>query len=265
MAYNKKHILLDSDFCIKSVKIQVENKKFIDMMFSFRDIVFYCHEKTLFEISDHDDVAKDWLQKAIAKGDVILYTDKNILDELDKVYGKSKYVAYCSFLKKACDIYSASDYTTNFNDLIKLGSFPKEEDFLSALSKCENSIGKHKSLGEKKSAVLLQMLQLLYHDHVYIFCSDDTNARRGLVTLGNVNCMSILSAFVFFKDIGYSKNELEPFFAKYEQLCNITHQTQFKIWDKPHHTCNRVPCRQVFDNIYNDSYGVMVSGELIEK
>ena len=265
MANRKKYFLLDTDFCIKSVKIADGTSKLIDVLMDISDCEFCCHEKTLLEISDHDDdndTAQRWLEDQISAGKIHLYSDSKILDELGRIYGDLKYMAYCAYLKNACDAYDSSYYENHFGSLSNFAVASNEVAFLSELSACENAIGQSKSLGEKKSAVLLQMLQFLYPNQVFVFCSDDSGARRGFTGFGDIKCISILSAFVVLKDLGFSKNALEQYFVSYESLCGITNQVIFKVWNKKMNEKRKIPCREVFDGIFRNEYEVLQNGDL---
>lgn len=47
--------------------------------------------------------------------------------------------------------------------------------------------------GEKKTYVLVQMMEILYNKQVYVFCSDDFKARQSIASLTKtINCISIL-------------------------------------------------------------------------
>lgn len=65
-----------------------------------------------------------------------------------------------------------------------------KQDYLETLQKADDEIGKHNSLGEIKSYVLLQLLSLLKGEQVYVFCSDDKAARNGAISFNNVRCIS---------------------------------------------------------------------------
>lgn len=262
MIGTKKYILLDTDFCIKSVKIQNGASKLIDLIMNFSGCDFFCHQKTLEEIANHDDEAKTWLLSQISAKRIHLYSDKQILDELGKIYGESKYVAYCSFLENACRAYDTHYYQNHFSKLLTYEGIPDKTRFLADLATCETAIGRSKSLGEKKSAVLLQLLQFLYPGQVYVFCSDDSGARKGFTSLGDVKCLSVISAFVFLKDFGFNKNDLEPYFVSYENLCNITNQLTFKVWHSTSPEKISLPRRQVFDDIFCDNFEVLQIGDL---
>ena len=262
MTETKKYIFLDTDFYIKSVKIVSENSKLIDLIMAFSGCEFCCHEKTLHEISNHDDEAKNWLLDQISSGKIHLYTDKQIHDELGKIYGDSKYTAYCTYLAEACNAYDSQYFTTNFDVLSNYEGIPDEATFLTNLAACEAVIGQSQSLGEKKSAVLLQLLQFLYPGQVYVFCSDDSGARKGFTGFGDVKCLSVLSAFVFLKDLGFGKSDLERYFDSYESICNSRQQVSFRVWNSQLKEMIRIPCRQVFEDIFDDNYEVLQTGDL---
>ena len=262
MTGTKKYILLDTDFCIKSVKIKNGATRLIDLIMNFSECDFFCHQKTLEELSNHDDEAKTWLLSQISSKKIHLFTDKQILDELGQVYGILKYTAYCSFLENACNAYDAQYYKNHFGTLLACGKDLDDTRFLTELATCETAIGQSKSLGEKKSAVLLQLLQFLYPGQVYVFCSDDSGARKGFTNFGDVKCLSVISAFAVLKDLGYSKNDLEQYFVSYENLCNITNQVSFKVWKSTSPERISVPRRQVFNEIFSDNFEVLQMGDL---
>lgn len=62
-----------------------------------------------------------------------------------------------------------------------------------------DTIGEGQNLGELKSYVLLQVLNLKFGEQIYVFCSDDKNARNGVISIGGARCISVLSSFVRLK------------------------------------------------------------------
>ena len=62
-----------------------------------------------------------------------------------------------------------------------------------------DTIGEGQNLGELKSYVLLQVLNIKHGAQIYVFCSDDKNARNGVVSIGGAKCISVLSSFVRLK------------------------------------------------------------------
>lgn len=95
-----------------------------------------------------------------------------------------------------------------------------------------------------------------------MFCSDDSGASKGFTSFGDIKCLSVLSAFAFLKDIGFAKSDLEQYFTSYESLCNSTHQVNFRVWNSDLKEMIRIPCRQVFEDIFDDNYEVLQTGDL---
>lgn len=60
----------------------------------------------------------------------------------------------------------------------------------------EKALDEGQNLGELKTYVLFQMLYLKYGEKIYVFCSDDRNARNGIVSIGGARCISVLSSFL---------------------------------------------------------------------
>ena len=49
-----------------------------------------------------------------------------------------------------------------------------------------------------------------------MFCSDDKNARNGVVSIGGARCISVLSSFVRLKkEIGFTKEDAVPYIDSY--------------------------------------------------
>ena len=98
-------------------------------------------------------------------------------------------------LKDACDAFSKSYFKEHYQTLENFDIVTStKQDYLETLQKADDEIGKHNSLGEIKSYVLLQLLSLLKGEQVYVFCSDDKAARNGAISFNNVRCISALSA-----------------------------------------------------------------------
>lgn len=55
--------------------------------------------------------------------------------------------------------------------------------FLSALKACDGEIPHQNGLGEKKTYVLVQMMEIFHDKQVYVFCSDDFKARQSIAGL----------------------------------------------------------------------------------
>lgn len=266
MAENKKIALLDTDFVSKTHIIQKDATHCLaDFVIALPNYSFCCHQKTVDELSLHGIAGSpQWLQDQITAGIVRCYTDRDILHELRPYYGDSSQSVYLQYLKNSCDAFDANYFTTYFGPLTTLSPSTDDATFLQTLDACEQAIGHGRSLGEKKSLVLLQLLQFLQPNNVYVFCSDDKGARTGVVSIGGVHCISILSLFYQLKEQGYPKLETEPYFNSYEAFLTRTNpQPTFKVWADSKTPCLcRIPCRQVYDEIYANRFTLLRTGDL---
>ena len=69
------------------------------------------------------------------------------------------------------------------------------EDYLKELERLDIEVGKKNNLGEIKSFVLLQVLSVMLGEQIYVFCSDDKNARNEATNFEDVRCISLVSVF----------------------------------------------------------------------
>lgn len=139
-----------------------------------------------------------------------------------------------------------------------------KETFLQKLKEDCNKIGAGKNLGELKSSVLFQMLRTKLGEQVYVFCSDDKNARNAIVSLGGARCISVLSVFIrLSKDGNLPKEEAEPYIQVYLDECRKHGQTGFRVHDTSKQMrMRRVPCEQVIEEMYAGSLEVLRNGDL---
>ena len=168
------------------------------------------------------------------------------------------------FPQKSCEAFEEGYFEKHFAPLIALPAGTANAVFLQTLENCDAAIGEQQSLGEKKSLVLLQLLQFLFPSKVYVFCSDDGGARKGVVSIGGVHCLNVLSLFYRLRELGYEKSVAEPYFDAYEAFVTRTgSQTTFKVWRmlSSSQRC-RVACRQVFDDIYDGKFRLRKNGDL---
>lgn len=138
------------------------------------------------------------------------------------------------------------------------------EDFLKKLVLDCNAMGTGNNLGELKSYVLLQVLNIKFGQQVYIFCSDDKNARNGIVAMGEASCISVLSSFIRLKkEIDFNREDAEPYIRSYMNYCLGKDQTTFRIQDtsKEKRMC-KIPCEQVFDEMFAGKIDEMGTGNL---
>lgn len=89
-------------------------------------------------------------------------------------------------LRNGCEAYKNGYFEENFTRLQALDYLSiSRESFLQGLKADCDEIGEGKNLGELKSYVLLQTLSTKLGEQIYVFCSDDKNARSGIVSLPN--------------------------------------------------------------------------------
>lgn len=232
----EKYALLDTDFISKMYMIQKDaDSHLIDNIMELPGYQFYCHNQIRAELSRHNALgAVEWLEDRISSGKIKCYRDENILNELETVYGEMSCGLYADLLQKACQAYSEGYYESGNN------------------------------LGEIKTYVLLQMLLLTSGEQIYVFCSDDRNARNGIISIGGIKCISVLSAFVRLKkecDFGWEK--AKGYINSWLAFCAAHNQTTFKVQEnsKVPRMC-KVPCVQVMKEKFEDKFEGTRKGDL---
>ena len=262
-----KYALLDTDFISKMHLIRKDDQnKLIDKIMAMPGYMFYCHKQIYEELKRHNIAgAPEWFETKIASQSICVCDDKMILDELSEVYGELAIRAYVDMLKTACDAYKDGYFDEKFVVISKVDCFRvSREDFLNKLQDDCDAIGEGQNLGELKSYVLLQVLNLKFGEQIYVFCSDDKNARNGVVSIGGARCISVLSSFVRLKkEIGFTKEEAMPYIDSYMNKCLGENQKTFRIQEssKEMRMC-RIPCEQVFNEIFEGKIDELMTGNL---
>ena len=228
----RRYALLDTDFISKTHHIQNDaGTRLADLIVKIPNFSYYCHNQIVEELGRHQQAAIKWLQRKIDEKVILCYTDQMILEELDKFYGQLGCVMYSKMLKEACDAFSRTYFHEHYSTIENF-EFLKStsHNFLDELKKADVNVGKHNSLGEIKSFVLLQFLTLLNGDEIYVFFSDDKVARSGAISFSNVRCISVLSAFLRLKkELLWTIKDAEPYINSYLKLCFDHHQDTFKV------------------------------------
>lgn len=263
----EKYALLDTDFISKTHLIRKDDhNKMIDRIMEMQGYRFYCHEQIRTELARHNiGNSPEWLEARISDGSVHCTSDEEIMDELHAIYSDSAEAMYVSMLKNGCEAYRKGYFEENFTRLQALDYLAiSKESFLQELKADCNEIGEGKNLGELKSYVLIQMLSTKLGEQIYVFCSDDKNARNGIVSLGGVRCISVLSAFMQLHKEGILlREDAEPYIQTYLVECRKHNQTTFKVHDtsKKMRMC-RVPCEQIIEEMYAGKLEVLQNGNL---
>ncbi len=264
---SKKYALLDTDFISKMHMIRKDDEHtLIDKVMTMPNHIFCCHEQIGIELSRHNIAgAPEWFNDRVADRTIHLYDDEMILDDLLDYYGSLRVVYYIDMLKTACDSYQDRYFEENFTEISKVnGLYLTKDEFLAILESDCYAIGTGKNLGELKSYVLVQALNTKFGKQIYIFCSDDKNARNGIVAIGNTVCVSVLSSFLRLKkEIGFNRDEAEPYIKSYINCCLGKDQTTFKIHDaSKERRMIKVPCDQVFEEMFTGKMNEIKNGNL---
>lgn len=175
---NEKYALLDTDFISKMHLIRKDDQnKLIDKIMVMPNYTFYCHEQISVELLRHNTVGPlEWFKGKVKSKLIYLYNDEMILDELTAIYGDLALAMYVDMLKTACDAYKDGYFEENFTEMSKINAlYVGRTEFLEKLTLDCETIGAGKNLGELKSYVLLQALNMKFGQRVYVFCSDDKN------------------------------------------------------------------------------------------
>ncbi|MDO4276188.1 MAG: hypothetical protein Q4D16_21170 [Eubacteriales bacterium] len=263
----EKYALLDTDFVSKMYLIRKDDQnKLIDLIMSMPNYSFFCHEQIKVELLRHNIAGSpEWFTKQVEDKIISLYNDEMIMDELENLVGTSSVAEYCNLLKNGCEAYREGYFEEKFVRVsqIKIPEIGREE-FLTLLEEDCDEIGPGQNLGELKSYVLLQVLNRKYGQQLYVFCSDDKNARNGVVTIDGVRCISVLSSFVRLqKEIEFDRQTAQPYIDSYLVMCFAQGQVAFKIQDssKERRMC-KVPCEDVFALMFEGKIEELQNGNL---
>lgn len=253
-----KYALLDTDFISKMHIIQKDaENRLIDRIMELPGYRFFCHNQIRVELLRHNVSSSAWLENRISIGQIKCYDDEKILDELESVYGAMVFVVYANLLQNASQAFAEGYFEDNFRELQKLDyNHVTKSEFLEKLKEDCDNIGAGKNLGEIKTYVLLQMFSLMLGEQIFVFCSDDRNARSGIVSIGGVSCISVLSAFLRLKkECNFEQEDAEDYIRSWLAFCAEHDQTIFKVQEnsKVYRMC-RVPCEQIMREIYEDKF-----------
>lgn len=120
MGIDKKYALLDTDFLYKShLARNAKNHTLTDFVIEFAEYEFFCHEMIKKELSRHElnPDPNPWLEEKVKAGKVKLYTDREIVSELGKLYGEEATSIYLELLETSCDTFNANFYKQYYGSL----------------------------------------------------------------------------------------------------------------------------------------------------
>lgn len=262
-----KYALLDTDFVSKMNLIRDDDQnKLIDKIMIMPNYRFFCHRQIVDELIRHNIAgAPQWLEEKVKSKVICIYDDRMILDELLEIYGKLSVNVYADMLKNACDVFQYEYFRNKFILVSQMDRYHYDiEEFLRYLQMDCDTIGTGQNLGEIKLFVLLQLLKLKAGNQIHVFCSDDKNARNAVTGVGTVRCISVLSSFVRLKnEIGFTKEEAEPYIRSYLERCLSDEQEYLKVQSasRKNRMC-KIPCEQVFCDIFSDKIEDLMNGNL---
>jgi hypothetical protein len=229
----------------------------------FEDYEFFCHEMIKEELTRHEinPDPNPWLQEKIMVGRIKMYSDRDIVNELSKLYGMTATNMYLTLLEISCETFNAGFFEKYYGSMRAIGNLEDVDTFLAALKTCDDNIPHKKGVGEKKTYVLIQMMQIIHSNQVYVFCSDDFKARQSIAGLTEpINCISILGVFHKLMKMGHEKSEMQEYYDCLAAF--LKNQTEYKVWSLSGRQRMGVTIQKVFDEIYAGKFQLLRNGDL---
>lgn len=260
----KKCALLDTDFISKlHITRKDDQNRLIDRILELPGYRFVCHEQIATELGRHNTTAIDWLRRKIAEGMIQKFSDLDLITLLHSFYGKNAISMYLFYLSNACALFEIGFYGKYYALLEQNCELP-DAVFAQKITLCDEMVGCDNNLGEIKTYLLQQVLQIQEEVQLYIFCSDDKNAREGLAYGGNIPCISALSSFYILKErLKMERDEAKLYFDSWMQFHRKNHQCYFKVHkDTKEMQFMKMEGYEVFNRIYDGTLTIMKNGNL---
>lgn len=261
----KKYALLDTDFISKTYSIRDGNDKHLIDLVMELPYEFFCHAQIVNELNQYNVGAPKWLKRKIKTKKIKSYTDLEILESLSLLRGPLACVTYTQMLKLACDVFSKT-YFPKYYQALELVDYEtiSVEDYLKELELFDSEVGKKNNLGEIKSFVLLQVLSIMYGEQIYVFCSDDKDARNGATNFEDVCCISLVSVFSRLKEeINWTIDDAKPYIESLVMFYQNYNQITFRVMEASEvRRLQQVPCRQVLEEIFAGKFIELKNGML---
>lgn len=262
----KRYALLDTDFISKTHSVQDDGgNHLIDRVMELPEYEFFCHAQIVTELNRYNADTPIWLSEKIGAQKIKSYTDQEILESLSLVRGPLACATYTQMLKLACDAFS-KDYFSEHYQALEEADYAaiSREDYLKELERLDIEVGKKNNLGEIKSFVLLQVLSVMLGEQIYVFCSDDKNARNGATNFEDVRCISLVSVFSRLKEeSNWTLADAEPYIESLIAFYQDHHQTTFRVMEASEvRRLQQIPCRQVLQEIFEGKFIELKNGML---
>ena len=262
----KKYALLDTDFISKAYSVQNgSDNHLIDQVMELPEYEFFCHAQIVTELNRYNADTPGWLREKIGTKEIKSYTDQAILENLSLVRGALACATYTQMLKLACDAFSKDYFSEHYRALEDVDyAAISNEDYLKELQLFDVEVEKKNNLGEIKSFVLLQVLSVMLGEQIYVFCSDDKNARNGATNFEDVRCISLVSVFSRLKEeANWTIDDAEPYIESLIAFYQDHHQTTFRVMEASAvRRLQRIPCRQVLQEIFYGKFIELKNGML---
>lgn len=262
----KKYALLDTDFISKTYSVQDERgNHLIDRVVKLPKYEFFCHAQIVTELNRYNADAPIWLREKIRTQKIKSYTEQGILENLSLVRGILACATYTQMLKLACDTLSKDYFSEHYLALEEVDyATISTEDYLKELERLDIEVGKKNNLGEIKSFVLLQVLSVMLGEQIYVFCSDDKNARNGAISFEDVRCISLVSVFLRLKvELNWTIADAKPYIESLVAFYQNHHQTTFRVMESSEiRRLQRIPCKQVLYEIFDGKFIELKNGML---
>ena len=174
---------------------------------------------------------------------------------------------YTNMFKIACDAFGADYFADHYADLDTLNyrNIPAAT-YIKKLNELEQNIGSGNNLGEIKAYILLQWLENQLGDQLFYFCSDDKDARNGVLVIDgiNVHCITLVSAYQrLHVESKYTYENALPYINAILDYFSAHGQMNIRVIEASRIGRHmRVPCEQVFREIYEDRYEELANGLL---
>ena len=254
----KRYALLDTDFISKTHSVQDDGgNHLIDRVMELPGYEFFCHAQIVTELNRYNADTPIWLSEKVGAQKIKSYTDQEILESLSLVRGPLACATYTQMLKLACDAFSKDYFSEHYRALEEADyTVISREDYLKELERLDIEVGKKNNLGEIKSFVLLQVLSVMLGEQIYVFCSDDKNARNGATNFEDVRCISLVSVFSRLKEeSNWTLADAEPYIESLIAFYQDHHQTTFRVMEASEvRRLQRIPCRQVLQEIFDGKF-----------
>ena len=262
----KKYALLDTDFISKTHSVQDDGgNHLIDRVMELPEYEFFCHAQIVTELNRYNAGAPVWLREKIGMQKIKSYTDQTILESLSLVRGSLACATYTQMSKLACDAFSKDYFSEHYQALEDVDYVTiSNGDYLKELQLLDIEVGKKNNLGEIKSFVLLQVLSVMLGEQIYVFCSDDKNARNGATSFEDVRCISLVSTFSRLKEeANWTIDDAEPYIESLIAFYHDHHQNTFQVMEASEvGRLQRIPCRQVLQEIFDGKFIELKNGML---